>query len=151
MNIPYLLKIKYLLGLTGSKEIFDWAYNQSVQIPINNRVLDLLFLKDDNHPAIIGKLSEIASLQTIDKSEVKKYFYPLFIQVFQESGNIISLERLLLKFYSLVRDDIGFSEDENLSFSIIANDLSLRESSHPFQITESTILQFLKNDRQVGD
>lgn len=151
MNIPYLLKIKFLLNLSNSKEIFDWAFQQVEQGDTNSELLEMLSLKEDDNSRIIGKLSKIADFQKNDAAEVKEYFYPLFIEIFEKSTDVVVLEGILVKFYNLVKDDIRFNEDERLSFSIIENDLSLRESKLPFQINENDLLTFLKDERQLGD
>ncbi|MFT3676830.1 MAG: hypothetical protein QM781_13135 [Chitinophagaceae bacterium] len=151
MNIPYLLKIKFLLRVSSSKEIFDWAFQQVEQGDTNSELLEMLSLREDDNSRIIEKLSKIANFQKIDETEVKEYFYSLFIEMFEKSTDVVVLEGLLVKFYNLVKDDIHFNEDERLSFSIIENDLSLRESNLPFQINKNAIFEFLKNERQLGD
>lgn len=151
MNIPYLLKIKFLLRVSNSKEIFDWAFQQVEQGDTNSELLEMLSLREDDNSRIIEKLSKIANFQKIDETEVKEYFYSLFIEMFEKSTDVVVLERLLVKFYNLVKDDIRFNEDERLSFSVIENDLSLRESKLPFQINENDLLAFLRNEQQLGD
>ena len=61
MNTSYLLKIKYLLGLSNSKEIFDWGFQEIEQGNNDNEMLELVTLKSDNYGGIIEKLTKISS------------------------------------------------------------------------------------------
>ena len=144
MNVSYLLKVKYLLGLSHSKEIFDWAFQQVEKGNDSSELLEMLSLKEDDQAGIIESLSKIANSQSIAKGEVKEYFYSLFIDIFEKSMDMVVIEGLLLQFYSLVKDDIVFDDNEKLSLTIIENDLSLRISNLPFQITENDIIEFLR-------
>lgn len=67
-----------MLGLSHSKDVFDWAFQQVEQGSTNSELFEMLSLKEDR-AGIIEKLSRIANAQSIDKDEVKGYFYPLFI------------------------------------------------------------------------
>lgn len=144
MNGSYLLKIKYLLGLSQSKEIFDWAFQQAGKGNTSSDLLDILSMKEGDQAGIIESLSKIANSQSIDTYEVKECFYSLFIDIFEKSMDMVHIEGLLLQFYRLVKDDIDFDDNEKLSLTIIENDLSLRMSNLPFQITENDIIEFLR-------
>lgn len=150
MNVPYMLKIKYLLGLSHTNDIFDWAFGQVEHGNTNNEIFEILSLKEKDQGRIIEELSKIAVSQSIDKVEVKAYFYSLFISIFEKSIDIITIEDLLLKFYSLVKDDIDFDDDEKLSLTKVENDLSLRRSNLPFQINENDIMEFLRTGKTIG-
>jgi hypothetical protein len=150
MNTSYLLKIKYLLGLSNSKEIFDWGFQEIEQGNNDNEMLELVTLKSDNYGGIIEKLTKISSSQIINKCEVVYYFYCLFDDIFEKSNDIVEVEELLIHFYNLVKDDISFDEAEKLSFSIIENDLSLRKSNLSSQISDDDIMIFLRNGKQIS-
>lgn len=150
MNTSYLLKIKYLLGLSNSKEIFDWGFQEIEQGNNDNKMLELVTLKSDNYGGIIEKLTKISSSQIINKCEVVYYFYCLFDDIFEKSNDIVEVEELLIHFYNLVKDDISFDEAEKLSFSIIENDLSLRKSNLSSQISDDDIMIFLRNGKQIS-
>lgn len=150
MNTSYLLKIKYLLGLSNSKEIFDWGFQEIEQGNNDNEMLEFVTLKSDNYGGIIEKLTKISSSQIINKCEVVYFFYCLFDNIFKKSNDIAEVEELLIQFYNLVKDDISFDEAEKLSFSIIENDLSLRKSNLSSQISDDDIMIFLRDGKQIS-
>lgn len=140
-----IIRISYLLGLIDFKEVLEWADNEIRFGGENEDLFELSTTNKRDSNKLIALLNSLSKNSNNEVSETKRYFYDLFLQklVNKEIG-IIKVEEYLVSFYSNVLDKLSFSEEEKLSFSIINNDLMLRNEQNIDQLNDNDILNFLK-------
>ncbi len=141
-----ILRLNYFLGLANISDLNHWAENQITYVNINDKIMDLYLVKNSNDAILL--LNDLSKEEFLDSDDLKKYFYNLFLQKLHKN-NIIEIEELLVLFKNNSNGFVKFSDDEDISYSIINNDMDLRKQFNIGQLELEDIRNFLQNDTQI--
>jgi len=142
-----IIRIKYLLGIIDKSIVEKWAESKIKLDSFDDKISDLYMSKDENKT--ISLLNELSNSDKISPEDLKKYFYDIFLKMFYEKKNILEIEDYLVSFKDVVSDIVSFDNAEELSYSIINNDLHLRKTVKGNQIDEKDVIEFLKHNTSI--
>jgi hypothetical protein len=137
-----ILRIKFYLDIIHKSDLIQWADNNINLGIYNSDVIELSMSNNKSKNEILEILNRLKDQFPYESENFKHIFYSLFNEYL---GDISTLEKKLLDFYDFTKDEIHYSEKEILSYSIIANDLSLRINQLPTQLNLIDITKFLTN------
>ncbi len=145
-----IIRLNYLLGFIDSNTIISWADDE---INKGNNDEDILELSSTNFKKtneIISLLNSLSKKENINSEELKKYFFNVFsLELVRDKDNLIKIEEFLIVFYRNIKDLIPFTDEEDLSYSIINNDIILRKEGYHSQLNFQDIENLLMHNIQI--